>query len=169
MPTTMKLIAKNVLGSDTTSVTFSSIPTFTDLYLVCTIRTDRASFNADAVKIRFNGATADTNHSTRILYASNTTVLSFTDTYLGIQATAATAAANTFASNEVYIPNYAGSTNKSMSITAVTEDNVAATALVAAAGLWSNTAAITSMTLLPAFGTNLKSGSSFFLYGLTRA
>jgi hypothetical protein len=47
----------------------------------------------------------------------------------------------------MYIPNYAGSSNKSVSIDAVTENNATAAEANLVAGLWSSTAAITSITL----------------------
>lgn len=170
MPTTMKLIAKNVLGSSASSVTFSSIVgTYTDLYLVASARTDRSGAAIDFVKFQFNGA-GDANLSARRLFGDGTSASSTTDTelYLGY-CPAATATSNTFGSGEAYIPNYAGSTNKSVSITGTMETNATDSRMAAIAGLWSNTAAITEIKLLPLIGPNFVSGSSFFLYGITKA
>jgi hypothetical protein len=58
----------------------------------------------------------------------------------------ATATANTFGNTEFYIPNYTSSNYKSFSVDGVTENNATA-AFALYAGLWSNTAAITSFRL----------------------
>jgi hypothetical protein len=169
--TTMRLIAKQTLGSDTASVTFSDIPsTYTDLYLVYSARS-AISDTYDDLKIRFNGST--TGYSCRILYGYNTTPASasFAE-ILGMMVSGNTATSNTFGSGEIYIPNYASTTvNKSVSLTSCSENNSSTMVfLYAAAGLWSNTAAITSLTIDDySGGSNIKSGSSFFLYGITKA
>jgi hypothetical protein len=171
MATTCKLIAKNTLGSDTGSVTFSSIPaTYTDLLLLASIRSDRSAAVADWIKLRFNGAASDTSHDSRALYGSGSAAASLTDPSARIgYAAAASATADTFGNFEVYIPNYAGSTNKSYSATGVAETNASAQFMAAVAGLWSSTNAINQIQVLPDVGTNLKSGSSFFLYGILKA
>lgn len=167
MATTVKLIAKNVLGSSASSVTFSSIPgTYTDLYIVASARSDRASFNGDAIYISLNSSTA--NFSARYLQAFGTGVSSGTETRYAGNATASTAGANEFGSTEIYIPNYAGSTNKSISTFGVGAISSAPLMAITAI-LWSNTAAITSVSLVPSIGPNFVSGSSFFLYGITKA
>jgi hypothetical protein len=163
----MKMIAKNVLGSDTATVTFSSIPgTYTDLTLVISGRSTHSSV-VDAL-IGFNSSTS--SFSSRYLYGTGSAVGSSTlARYLGAVSGTPTTA-NTFGSSETYIPNYAGATNKSYSTTTVTENNAASSGIYteAIAGLWSNTAAITSIELTTSSGSWL-SGSSFFLYGITKA
>ena len=57
--------------------------------------------------------------------------------------------ANTFSNFSTYIPNYAGSNNKSYSVDGVTENNATASYQIMYAGLWSNTAAINQITLVP--------------------
>lgn len=173
MATTMKLIAKTTLGSDAASVTFGSgntIPqTYTDLLLVVSARSARASFASDPLRIRFNGASADTNMSVRTLFGTGSGAFSDTNTYVYIQATASTATADVFGSAEVYIANYAGSTAKSISTTTVTENNATAARIEAHAGLWNDTAAITQIDLTSVTSSDIKSGSSFFLYGITKS
>ena len=168
MATTMKLIAKTSLGSDASSIEFTSIPgTYTDLLLMTSLRSDRADV-ADVVKLQFNSNTS--NYSARSILGTGSSALS--TTYSGSEAgysTAGSNTANTFSNDEFYIPNYAGSTNKSFSVTSVTETNNATAYMHALAGLWSNTAAITSLKLTVLYGTNFKSGSSAFLYGITKA
>ena len=73
-----------------------------------------------------------------------------------------------FANVEMYVPNYAGSTNKSVSATGAQEANSSSAFLMATAGLWSNTAAITSIKI---FGNaaNLAADTTACLYGITKA
>ena len=176
MPTTMKLIAKNVLGSDTASVTFSSIPaTYNDLVVVAS---QRNTSNNGGIGVRFN-SDSGANYTYRILDGSGTSASSFTqavaagyNTYIFARGNSSTMTANTFASIGLYIPNYAGSTNKSCSIDSVTETNATGSYIAATAALWSNTAAITSITFITDPGGNAgsnASGSSFFLYGITKS
>ena len=172
MATTCKLIAKSILGSAAADVTFSSIPaTYTDLLLVFSARTtSTADGVADGVRVRFNGAANDTNHSARWLYGSGSGASSSTDSFCRAgYATSDNSTASTFATSEVYLPNYAGSTAKSFSATGMTEKNAAAADMVIVAGLWNDTSAITSMRLYPGSGGNFKTDSSFFLYGITKA
>lgn len=173
MPTTMKLIAKTTLGSAAATVTFSDIPqTYTDLYFLISARSTFSGGTAyRSFYVKPNNAT--TNLSTRIIYGSGTTVGSETDTtgiYPNVSAAGSTS--NTFGSVEIYIPNYAGSTNKSISATWAAETNAASgNILGATAGLWSSTSAITSMVFDAAttVGTTFTADSSFFLYGITKA
>ena len=74
--------------------------------------------------------------------------------------------ANTFTNNQIYIPNYAGSTNKSVSIESVVENNSSDNMMNILAGLWSNTAAITTITFLP--DANWVAGSTISLYGILK-
>ena len=170
MATTCKLIAKVTLGSDAANIEFTSIPgTYTDLLLSVSLRSNRASVNRDDCKMEFNGSSA--NLSSRVLIGNGSSASSSSDASVlyGPPATGSTATASTFGNGYAYIPNYAGSTNKSVSVEGTTESNETTTLIYAVAGLWSNTAAITSIKLLPYSGTNFVTGSSAFLYGITKA
>ena len=170
MPTTMKLIAKTTLGSAAADITFSSIPsTYTDLYLVVSPRSGSSN---DNLLMQFNSNT--TNYSFRILRGSGSAAGSFSNTDFGafngnsIFISYISSDTNTASSVEVYIPNYAGSTNKSVSATGAQEANSSAAFIMATAGLWANTAAITSIKLY-GNGANLATNTSAFLYGITKA
>ena len=169
MPTTMKLIAKTTLGSASAPVTFSSIPgTYTDLVCVVSARSANA-VDTIGMFLRFNGDTNGANYSWRRLFGTGSTTGSDTNGNAPMILTGDNATANTFGGIEIHIPNYAGSTNKSVSATGATETNATAAVIAATAGLWSNTAAITSLSLYVDSSQNFKSGSSFFLYGITKA
>jgi hypothetical protein len=76
--------------------------------------------------------------------------------------------ANTFASGEIYIPNYAGSTNKSISADTAGEANTTVAYAQISAELWSNTSAITSITIYSNVG-NLAQYTTATLYGIKKA
>ena len=172
MANTFELITSTTVGSGgAADITFSSIPsTYTDLCLKLSARTNAAGDTYDNLKVYPNGAT--TNLSSRYLGSySGTTVFSATST-AGIIANAAdgaSATASTFANTEIYIPNYAGSTNKSMSVDAVAETNAADGRQGLTAFLWSNTAAITSLQIVPSAGTSFNQYSTAYLYGVKNA
>ena len=168
MPTTCKLIAKQTLASAASSVEFTSIPSsYTDLLLLVSARS--AVSGTPSIRMRFNSDTGS-NYTNRYLEGNGATVISgsesTTNVLIGnLPGTGATA--NTFASIDIYVPNYSGSANKSVSATSAMETNATTAYLDAIASLWSSTAAITIVT---AFTTsNMAIGSSFFLYGITKA
>lgn len=173
MPTpTYVAISKNVLTSNQTSITLSSIPsTYTDLILKITARSTDAVNKYDAMLVQINSLT--TGNTNTILYGYVTGNLSTRNTYgstknLIGQFSTAVSTSNTFGVSETYFPNYAGSTNKVMSTTAFSESagNTAEVAYVSlVAGLLSNTAAISSLTFNFNVG-NIASGSRFDLYGI---
>jgi len=174
MATTCKLIGKTTLGSAASSITFSSIPaTYTDLILVCSLRSNYTAGNDDYALLQFNGETATTNYSFRTLQKDGGSVGSASVTGVAsvayLRVCSANHTASTFASNEVYIPNYAGSTNKSVSTTGAAENNGTAQIMGAYAGLWANTAAINEVRIVVGAGTNFVADSSAFLYGITKA
>jgi hypothetical protein len=80
-------------------------------------------------------------------------------------ATGSSATASTFGSALIYIPNYAGSTNKSYGTDWVTENNATAAYAGFTAGLLTNTAAIASVTLTG----NFVEHTTAYLYGVSNA
>jgi hypothetical protein len=173
MATTCKLIAQQTLSSATATVTFDSIPgTATDLLLVCSTRSARGTFFADDVRLRFNNNS--TGYSDRVLQGNASQATSYANSgaaqITAAYSTTSVSTANTFASSSIYVPNYAGSANKSTSSESVVEHNSGTaneTYIIASAGLWANTAAVTRIDL---FGVaNFATGSSFFLYAISRA
>ena len=167
MANTYIAIATVTVGSGgAASIDFNSIPsTYTDLLLVTSCRSNRSSSYRDLIQLRPNSAT--TNLSARALTNDGGSVSSGTATVInGGMATASSSTANTFGNSYCYIPNYAGSTNKSFSTDATTEDNSANIYQTLEAGLWSNTAAITSISLVPNVGTQFVQYSTATLYGI---
>ena len=170
MANTYTLIASNTLSLSAASVTFSSIPgTYTDLVLKISARSDSS---ASAVGITYNSNTG-TTHSRTLLFGNGTSALSINETgltYVSLSYTGnpSTYTTSTFSNTEVYVPNYAGSTNKVASVFSTTENNSTTSFIGASAGLWQNTSAITQMVIAFPGGSNFVSGSSFWLYGIKK-
>jgi hypothetical protein len=163
MPTTMTLIAKQTVGvGGTAGVTFSNIPqTFTDLKVVFSTRSSGTS----GLQIRFNGSTSNRTN-VRLYGNGNGTTASFSGSDVFTYHNRSSFTANTFDSSEMYIPNYTSSNLKSVSIDNVTETNAAALDSQLQAGLWSQTAAITSLGFFPDGSQTLVQNSEFSLYGI---
>jgi hypothetical protein len=170
MPTNPNMVAIQTVtvgSGGASSISFTSIPqTYTDLVLKISSRGTNSG-TAVAYEISFNGNTS--NFSSIILGGNGSSVFSYSNQPRRIGLTsAAGATASTFANGEIYIPNYAGSNNKSYSADAVSENNATSAEIAMFAGLWSNTAAITSVTLTPQFD-NFAQYSTATLYGVTSA
>jgi hypothetical protein len=169
MPTYTQIGSAVVVGSGgASSIDFTSIPaTYTDLVIVGSLRCTASGGSSEIVLIQFNGSSA--NLSDRMIYGTGTAVASInSSTQVRGWINANVATANTFGSIAYYIPNYAGSTYKSISIDSTGEVNDPANISALTAGLWSNTAAITSFTLVPAGGTWMQY-STAYLYGVSNA
>jgi hypothetical protein len=168
MPSNYVLLRKVTLTANAASVTFSDIPQsgYTDLKIVTSLR-DTNTGVANDNAISFNGITASFT-GTR-LYGDGNSTTSDTSARFAGSSTSASATAGTFANTEIYIRNYAGSTNKSYSVNSVTENNATGANTSYAllyTGLWSNTLAITSVTISAPSGYNFIAGSTVYLYGL---
>ena len=151
------------------SIDFSSIPsTYTDLVIKGSFRVTVAG-PVDGVKISFNGSTA--SFTNRSVAGNGSSAFSESTTaarWVGLGA-ATGATASTFSNFEIYIPNYAGSTNKSFSADAVSENNATAGYNYLFAGLWSNTAAINQITLTPDTASSINQYSTATLYGISKS
>ena len=166
MATTYELIAKNILGSNAASISFSSIPaTYTDLLIVFSLRTNQASTSSN-LKVTFNSN--GTGYSRRSLQGDGSSAASYNGSseagILYIDINGANSTSSTFGSGGIYVPNYAGSTNKSASVEYAWETNATAAGIGAIAALWANTAAIDTVTLTEQNGNNLVTNSSAYLY-----
>ena len=171
MANTLVLLEKVTVGAaGAASITFSNIPQigYNDLLIKVSARDTTTSYASSAGiswQVQFNGLT--TNLTGRYIFAGGSgTPSSGTDTsnIYGSNSTGLDTA-STFGNGEVYIPNYTSSNYKSMSIDAVSENNATAAGSRLNAGLWSATAAITSVKILAysAFAQY----STFSLYGVS--
>jgi hypothetical protein len=171
MPNNYVLLERIELNASATSITFANIPQtgYTDLKVVVSARTDYNS-TISSLGVHLNTLASDTSY--RWLRGNGSVAASGNDSsqqdfYIG-EVPALTATANTFGNAEVYIPNYTGSQQKSMSADGVGEQNGTTAYAYFSAGLSTKTAAINSVTVRGFAGSsgNLVSGSTFSLYGL---
>ena len=161
----MTVIEHIELASAASSITFSSIAAdFTDLYLVTSLRTTSADTAWNDAFLRPNSAT--TNLSARALYGTGSSAASFSVSDIRLYANAGASTSNTWSNSSIYLPNYAGSSNKSVSIDSVSENNSTTAIQAILAGLWSQTTAISSLEIVSGAG-NFAIGSSATLFGIT--
>jgi len=161
----VKLIQTTTLTSSQDFVTLLNIPqSFTDLYIVISARTALSSPIQQTVFAWFNNGS---NLTHRILFGTGSTASSGASTDLIWFAPTAAATANTFGNTTFYVPNYTSSSNKSVSIDSVIENNATASYQAIVAGLWSNTAAITQFNIYSA-GQNFVAGTTVSIYGILK-
>ena len=169
MPSTYTLIASNTVGSGgASSITFSSIPsTYTDLVIKTSARSTNALSSISSMLMRFNGSSS--SYTDRRIVGSGASASSDSNVYSGYiylgEANGGGSTASTFGNTEFYIPNYTSANFKSVSTDNVQENNNTTAYAQLIAGLWSNTAAITSIEIF-VNGTTFGQYSTFYLYGI---
>jgi hypothetical protein len=176
VPTTYKVIASTTVGSSgAATIEFASIPaTYTDLVLKLSARTDEAGQGRSYVRLRFNSDASSVYSYTWVFAYDNNVANGVKDANISTGLVAIVPApnstANTFGNTEYYIPNYAGSKHKILSINGVSDNNSSSTFHVGeSATLWASTSAITTITL---HAVNVGSGNKFVehstatLYGI---
>lgn len=167
MPTFTQIGTAQVVGAGgAANITFTSIPnTYTDLVVFASVRTNGAS-GSDQMLIKFNGSTS--GYSARLLGGTGSSASSVSIAQYVMPNNTTGQTASTFNSGQLYIANYAGSTNKSYSAEGVQENNGTSAYMWMTAGLWSNTAAITSIELYPS-SDQFVQHSTAYLYGVSNA
>ena len=167
MPSTYVKLASTTVGAGgASSISFTSIPqTYTDLVVKLSTRT--ATGGVDNFNISFNGST--TSFTFRELTGNGSSAASSSGSLriTGL-VNGSTMTASTFSNNDIYIPNYAGSNNKSFCADAVTENNLTLSYAQLWANLWSNTAAINQITFTCLGGANFAQYSTATLYGVLK-
>jgi hypothetical protein len=167
MATTYTLIDKTTLGSNQASIDFTSIPsTYTDLQVLIS---PRVAENNVAVNLYGKFNSSSSGYTNKRLYGYGSGQGSDSDPSGGNAFSLGlingnTSTSSTFGNIALYIPNYAGSNYKSLSVDSVGEQNGTSPFATFTAGLWSNTAAITSISIYAA--TDLLTNSTAYLYGI---
>lgn len=152
--------------SGAASFEFINIPnTYTDLFIVTSLRSTSAAAGWADAYIRFNSTS--TNLSSRAFYTWGSTVSGLTATEIYHQMVGGGCTAGVFSNSTVEILNYASTTtNKNISVDTVTE-NQGTSIKAITGGVWANTQAITSIQIVPATNT-FAQYSSATLYGVTK-
>lgn len=169
MANTYKQIGSTVTvgAGGTATISFSSIPaTYTDLLVRLSLRSNYAG-NPEIANMTINGSTA--SFTNKDFFGTGSSTASQTDNSRGPFAEGNNYLASVFSSSDIYIPNYAGSANKSMSSDSVVENNATAAYLQFNSILWSNTSAITSISFSTRNGTLWSQYSTASLYGINNS
>jgi hypothetical protein len=168
MAFTYSKLAEVTVGSGgAAEMDFTSIPgNYTDLIIKICGRSSRSGANIDEVYLRFNSNTG--SFSNRYLQAAGSgTPTSSSGSYAlwTGYVPAATATGTAFSNSEIYIPNYAGSNSKSLSVDTVQEDNITAAYITMHANLWNVSSPIINIRIYTLIGSFIQ-GSSATLYGV---
>ena len=153
-------IATQTLGSAAASITFSSIPgTYTDLRLVIV----NLASGADE-SLTFNGDTGTNYFITALAGSGATASTSYLPSQPKIESDLIGGPGSSphMASFDIF--SYAGSTNKSVLVSAAMDSNGFGYVELTT-GVWRSTAAITSLTLTSA-GGNFATGTIATLFGI---
>jgi hypothetical protein len=150
------------LGGTASSVTFSSIPaTYRDLILVTNVKNGTLGTVSNLL-FRFNSDTGS-NYSRVLMQGDGSTTVSIADTSTSLAAGVSSGSSSTeFAPSVIQIMDYSATDKHT---TVISRRNSSADAVSALAGRWANTAAITTIGILP-FDGNFATGSTFSLYGV---
>lgn len=170
MPKGMQPIyTQTVGGTSPTRIDLNNIPqTYTDLYVVCSLR----STNLADLFFSINGDNSAANlYSTTRLYGSGNSIgtdRQQTNTTRAGDIPGSGSTTNAFSTHTIYIPNYSGAFFKSMIQDAVHESNVN-TGIYSFlnASLYRSGAPITTLWIAAGAGTFL-ANSTVTLYGISR-
>ena len=166
MPATYEPIATTTLAASASSITFSSISSsYTDLKVIWSVLCSQdtnlyARFNSDSgnnysfTRFTGNGSTATSGRGGG-------------RAQIDLAVVGSTGSGVTFCEFDIF--SYSGSTNKTV-LSKYNSDKNGSGAVECVVGLWRNTSAINSITLLPSSGSaNLLAGTTATLYGILKA
>jgi hypothetical protein len=160
MAITYEPIATTTLGSAQSSVTFSSLGSYTDIILISSAWTGSADID---IFMQFNSDTAS-NYSVTRLYGTGSAAASNRQTsQTGIKIAGSNN--TTPNANITHIMNYGNATTYK---TVLSRSDISDLNTNAYVGLWRSTSTITSIKVYPQTG-NFSTGSSFTIFGVKAA
>lgn len=175
---TMTLISTITATGSTGTIGFTNIPeTYTDLLLVASVRTPQAvtyttlysyfgTALAAPLRTGYNSRSLlGTGSGTSSVSQTNDSQWNFDNIVPGSSATA-----NTFGSVHLYLPNYASSLPKSVSLDGVSESNSAASGQLIHAGSNAHANSLSPITYwaIELNSNNFVAGSTAYLYGILK-
>jgi hypothetical protein len=172
MANTYTLIEAKTLASAASNVEFTGLGSYstiyTDLKLVISTRSvSDGGASVLGITVQFNGDTTSGNYSWKRLYGDGSSAASDSLANI-ILSNSDSSTASTFGTADIYVPNAYSSNFKSISTDSVSENNATTAYATLGAGLWSSTASLTSLKLIPSSG-NFAIGSTFYLYGISNS
>jgi hypothetical protein len=159
MASTYSTIANTTLGSAQSSVTFSSLGSYTDLKIVYSTVSSADANNY----IRFN-SDSNPNYSNTNFFGNGSSAGSNRNGSVSEMYGPFTIASNQ-TTNVIEVMNYSNTTTFK---TAIIRSGAANNSTVQGIGMWRSTDAITSITIYCS-GANFASGSIFSVYGIQAA
>jgi hypothetical protein len=166
-----ELIETQILGSPSSSITFSSLGTYSSTYKHLQIRMiGRSNFsgNSSAVFVRLNGDTGS-NYSLHELTGNAFGVVSLGAASQTVMSAgefpAANYAANIFSPAVIELLDFSSST-KNTTIRTLSGISGLRTLVSLSSGLWNNTAAVTSVTVISGGGASFVAGTRMSIYGV---
>ena len=163
-----KISSVTVGSGGSSSIDFIAIPqNYTDLVVKASLRTGTGGIGS--YQLTFNSSSS--GYSERLIYGTGSaagSALQNSSTYIwwGFNTNQNGSTSSTFASNEIYIPNYTSGNYKSLSADSVTENNSTGATAYLNAGIWANTSPITSITFDIEQAALFLEHSTFHLYGI---
>lgn len=165
-------ISTVTLSSSTPSISFSSIPsTYKHLQIRGLVRSDRAGQTQDILGIRLNGDTTAANYAAHWLQgdgasaAGSNTIGGNPYAWNGYSPAASSTSGN-FGVMVLDLLDYANTNKNKVTRMLGGNDQNGSGIVHLWSTLWAQTSAVTSVTILPVFGSNLVSGSTLALYGI---
>jgi hypothetical protein len=173
------LLETQVLGSNTASITFSSLSAYSSyqhLQLRILTRTNRGGADSDPVILQFNADTGSnyTRHGlggynfggSGAVYSNAGT--SQTSLFLAEAMPVSSSTANVFGAIVADILD-PFETTKNKTVRSLNGMNAAWSSIELRSGAWLSTTAVSSIVIKPLVGSNLVTGSRFSLYGIKAA
>jgi hypothetical protein len=161
-----KIASVSVGSGGSATIDFTSIPQtgYNDLVVKVSTRTAAAT-TYTAINLLINGSSS--SFSNKVIEGFNSAANSYSNTGVYGYSNGGSTTSSTFCNIEYYFPNAFSSNYKSFSIDSVTEGNsTTGLPMDLYAGLWSNTAAISSLTFSVS-GTTFAQYSTATLYGIS--
>jgi hypothetical protein len=164
----LTVIDTSTVANTATTLTISSIPATYKHLLIVGVGLQTSGANDGDLFVRVNGD-AGNNYTLERITVSGSTLAGYgTGSISGISnlgAMARTADGATLLGQvAIYIYNYSSSADYKTIVTSGGSMNNSTNSWVASRGMWRNTAAVTSVSLVDANGTNLKAGT-YITYG----
>lgn len=166
-----ELISTTVLGSNTSSVTFTngSWSTYKHLQIRATARITRSDVNSGSIGLRFN-ADSGSNYAFHYLQGTGTSVQSGESTtqsqiFAGVTS-GGLSGSGVFGATVIDVLDFGGTKNKTIRSFTGTHDG-STNNVALRSGVWLSTAALTSITVSEFSGSYaFLAGSRFSLYGI---
>lgn len=147
---------------------FTNIPqNYTDLIIKVSARGTYAG-TSDQLAISFNGSTSSYVYKQLYGIGSGGVGSQGGNTYPDAYISGGSATSNTFGNTEIHIPNYGLTNSKALSIDSVGETNGGVVGSSLTAGVWSNSAPITSISVFNSLSGTFVQYSTATLYGIRK-